>query len=218
MGRAAGAAPRPHPQLLLVKVLMDQAAQRKWDEWAREHRDLLLSVERGPDADQTRRIADDLAEKLELCPEDRLLDVGCGSGLLLSLLRERSGAEVMGVDFAPSQLRLGRTHFPDIAFAAASAEAVPFAEGAFTKLLCYGVWHYVESWRETLDQFLGREGRRGGRPGKPASPRRHRERVHGGGATRGARLLNRPRPPPYNPTNTPTLTRARRVSAPPAQP
>ena len=133
---------------------MDQAAQRKWDEWARDHQDLLGSVERGPDAEQTRRVAADLAEKLELGPEDRLLDVGCGSGLLLSLLQVASGADVFGVDFAPSQLALGRHHFPDIPFAAACAEAVPFADGSFTKVLCYGVWHYVESWQETLDRLV----------------------------------------------------------------
>jgi SAM-dependent methyltransferase len=111
---------------------------------AREHPDLLLSVERGPDVEPTRRIARDVAAKLEPGAEDDLLDVGCGSGLLLSIWRERCRS-VFGVDFAASQLALGRKHFPDIPFA--SAEALPFSEARFSRILCYGVWHYVDNWR-----------------------------------------------------------------------
>jgi len=133
--------------------MVDTSAQAKWDQWARTHPDLLLSVERGPDLEQTRRIADDVAVKLELGPGDDLLDVGCGSGLLLSLLRARCRSAV-GVDFAPGQLALGRRHFPQLPFAAAAAEQLPFADGRFSRLLCYGVWHYVENWRETMDSFL----------------------------------------------------------------
>ena len=102
--------------------MVDKGAQAKWDHWAREHPDLLLSVERGPDLDQTKLIAQDVAAKLELGPEDDLLDVGCGSGLLLSILRERCRS-VFGVDFAASQLALGRKHFPDIPFASAAVAA-----------------------------------------------------------------------------------------------
>jgi len=119
--------------------MVDRGAQIKWDHWAREHPDLLLSVERGPDVEQTRLIARDVAAKLELGPEDDLLDVGCGSGLLLSLLRTRCRSAV-GVDFASGQLVLGRRHFPELPFAAA-AEQLPFAEGRFSRILCYGVWH-----------------------------------------------------------------------------
>ena len=133
--------------------MVDKGAQAKWDHWAREHPDLLLSVERGPDVEQTRLIARDVAAKLELGPQDDLLDVGCGSGLLLSILRERCRS-VFGVDFAASQLALGRKHFPDIPFASASAEALPFPEARFSRILCYGVWHYVDNWRDTLDGFL----------------------------------------------------------------
>ena len=133
--------------------MVDKGAQAKWDHWAGEHPDLLLSVERGPDPEQTRLIADDVAAKLELGPADDLLDVGCGSGLLLSFLRTRCRS-VFGVDFAANQLALGRKHFPDIPFAAAAAEALPFPEARFSKILCYGVWHYVDDWQATLDSFL----------------------------------------------------------------
>jgi len=134
---------------------VDRGAQQKWDQWAHQHPDLLLSVERGPDLEQTRLIAADVAKKLELGSADTLLDVGCGSGILLSLLREMTGAEVFGVDFAASQLVLGREHFPDLPLALACAERLPFSGPRFTRILCYGVWHYVDDWKGALEGFLG---------------------------------------------------------------
>ena len=172
--------------------MVDKGAQAKWDHWARAHPDLLLSVERGPDLEQTKLIAEDVARKLELGPEDDLLDVGCGSGLLLSLLRTRCRSAV-GVDFASGQLALGRGHFPELAFAAAAAEALPFPAGRFSRVLCYSVWHYVDNWRETLDGFL----RVLRRPGiiliGDIPSKRHRWRFYLQNVKRLPALLARPR-------------------------
>jgi len=134
--------------------MVDKAAQASWNEWAKERPDLLESVQRGPDLDQTKLIAQDVARKLQLGPSDVLLDVGCGSGLFDSLLRELTGARVVGADFAHAQCALGRRHFPDMGFVAAAAEHLPFADGQFSRVLCYSTWMYVESQEEMLREFL----------------------------------------------------------------
>jgi len=172
---------------------MDPEARRKWDTWAAAHPDLLLSVERGPDLGETRRIVDDLARKLELRPDDRLLDVGCGSGLVMALLSEKTGAKVAGVDFAHSQLVLGRQHFPDQPTATACAEQLPFADGAFSRILCYGVWHYVDDWRGALDDFLRVLGRPAVFVVGDLPSRRHRSRLYLQYVKRLAALVLHPR-------------------------
>lgn len=134
--------------------MVDKTAQASWNEWAKERPDPLESVQRGPDLEQSRRVAEDVARKLQLGPSDVLLDVGCGSGLFDSLLRELTGARVVGADFAHAQCALGRRHFPDMGFVAAAAEHLPFADGQFSRILCYGTWMYVESQEETLRGFL----------------------------------------------------------------
>jgi ubiquinone/menaquinone biosynthesis C-methylase UbiE len=103
--------------------------------------------------ERAKRIAEDVAEKLELGPEDDLLDVGCGSGALLSFLRPKCQFAV-GVDFSSEQIALGRCCFPELFLVVGFAEHLDFQEGRFSRLLCYSVWHYVENWRKTLDRFL----------------------------------------------------------------
>jgi ubiquinone/menaquinone biosynthesis C-methylase UbiE len=132
---------------------MDKAAQQKWDAWAASHSNLFESVERSPDPEAMEVILDDIATKLALAEGDRLLDVGCGSGVVCTELGRRHKLEVAGVDFAHAQVKLGIEHFPRTAFAQAAAESVPFVEGSFGKLLCYGVFHYVDDWRGAIADF-----------------------------------------------------------------
>ncbi len=49
-------------------------------------------------------------EKLNLCPGDRVLDVACGTGLSIPLLREAVGAEgaIVGIEVSPEMITLAR--------------------------------------------------------------------------------------------------------------
>jgi SAM-dependent methyltransferase len=59
-----------------------------------------------------------------------LLDVGCGSGLALSLAAER-GARVSGIDIAPSLLAVARRRVPDGDLREGGLDELPFADEAF---------------------------------------------------------------------------------------
>ena len=60
---------------------------------------------------------------------DRVLDVGCGTGKAVAELRAR-GLLVTGVDRSEEMLARARQRFPHGDFRAASAEALPFSDGA----------------------------------------------------------------------------------------
>ena len=64
---------------------------------------------------------------LRLTADDRLLDVGCGGGVFLRHARETTGCEAIGVDHSRDMVRLAA---PDAVYG--KAEALPFADGAFT--------------------------------------------------------------------------------------
>jgi SAM-dependent methyltransferase len=70
---------------------------------------------------------------LDLRPEDQLLDVGCGGGLLLRDALA-SGASVTGLDHSEEMVRLAGERAPEAEVVPGSAERLPFADGSFTAL------------------------------------------------------------------------------------
>jgi ubiquinone/menaquinone biosynthesis C-methylase UbiE len=68
---------------------------------------------------------------LELGPSDRLLDVGCGGGLLLRDALA-TGAQATGLDHSPEMVALARERAPGADVHEGDAAALPFADGAFT--------------------------------------------------------------------------------------
>ena len=70
-------------------------------------------------------------EALALEPGDRLLDVGCGGGLLLRDALS-SGATVTGLDHSEEMVQLARERAAGAEVVLGSAERLPFASGSFT--------------------------------------------------------------------------------------
>lgn len=79
---------------------------------------------------------------LALDPEDRLLDVGCGGGLLLRDALA-SGATVTGVDHSEEMVCLARQRAPGAAVVLGRAEQLPFADGSFTAIAMSIVFFFL---------------------------------------------------------------------------
>lgn len=93
----------------------------------------------------------------------RVLEVGCGAGT--DLVRfARGGANVTGVDLAPSSIALARKHFAlegrRAELLVADGEALPFDDRSFDLVYAHGVVQYT-----TDDRALVRECRRVLKPG-----------------------------------------------------
>ena len=72
----------------------------------------------------------------------RILDVGCGAaGLARTLAAE--GAQVTGIDPNPKAVLDARNLVPAASFEQASAEALPFEDGAFDVVLVVNTLHHV---------------------------------------------------------------------------
>jgi len=79
---------------------------------------------------------------LALGPEDRLLDVGCGGGLLLRDALE-SGATVTGVDHSDEMVRLACERAPGAAVVLGDAEQLSFADASFTAVAMSTVFFFL---------------------------------------------------------------------------
>ena len=110
----------------------------------------------------TTEMREDALDRFAPAPDDRVLDVGCGTGFATEALIERAG-EVHGLDQSPDQLtrafdRLGK-HDP-VSFVLGDAERLPYGENAFDAVWSSGS---IEYWPDPVAAL--REFRRVTRPG-----------------------------------------------------
>jgi ubiquinone/menaquinone biosynthesis C-methylase UbiE len=82
-----------------------------------------------------------IGDSLAIRPGMRILEVGCGAGAALALLRG-SGANFTGIDYSAPHIEVARLALPEMDFHVAEAAALPFADGLFDAAFSYGVFLY----------------------------------------------------------------------------
>ncbi|HEX8754351.1 MAG TPA: methyltransferase domain-containing protein [Solirubrobacterales bacterium] len=80
-------------------------------------------------------VADELAEALQIFPDERVLDVACGSGNGAIAAARRAWGNTVGCDFVPALLERARERAAverlNIEFVEADAQRLPFEDGSF---------------------------------------------------------------------------------------
>lgn len=106
-------------------------------------------------------LVDDLEADLALrhCRGRRVLEVGCGTGLILGRLAAHA-SKALGIDLSGGMLERARAR--GLAVAQATATRLPFADGAFDVVVSFKVLAHVEAIGEALDE-MSRVTRPGGR-------------------------------------------------------
>lgn len=104
---------------------------------------------------------DRLVERARLAPGQRFLDVGCGTGTLAVLVKQRHpGVEVHAVDGDPEVLDLARAKADragaDVRFDRALAGRLPYEDGSFDRVATSLVFHHLltEDKRQAAREIL----------------------------------------------------------------
>jgi len=94
----------------------------------------------------------------QLCiPGEKILDLGCGNGRLLELLKDFN-IDYIGIDDSEKLIEVAKQRYPDKRFQKANALSLPFPNNYFDKIFSIAVFHHIPSEKFRL-KFL-KEGKR----------------------------------------------------------
>ena len=85
-------------------------------------------------APSLRPIAAEVVRRAALQPDERVLDVGTGTGIAAAAARG-AGRQITGIDAAPGMLAIARAEVPGVIFEEMDFMRLRFADGAFDVLL-----------------------------------------------------------------------------------
>jgi SAM-dependent methyltransferase len=113
-------------------------------------------------------VSEKLADSLKLLPDERVLDVACGSGNCALAAARRTWGNVTGADFVPGLLERGRERAAaerlGVEFVEADAQNLPFGDGEFAVTTSvFGVM-FAPDHQRAADELL-RVTKPGGRIG-----------------------------------------------------
>jgi SAM-dependent methyltransferase len=113
-------------------------------------------------------VAENLAEALQILPDERVLDVACGSGNGAIAAARRSWGGAVGADFVPALLERGRERAAaerlDVEFVEADAQDLPFEDASFDVVMSIFGAMFAPDQERTAQELL-RVVKPGGRIG-----------------------------------------------------
>jgi SAM-dependent methyltransferase len=110
---------------------------------------------------RARRRARLLCEFGRLSAADRLLELGCGTGLFTELVQRATGASIIATDLSPELLAEARERLPQVEFRIEDAHRLSFPDACFDAVYGSSILHHLEIGR-ALDE-IRRVLRPGGR-------------------------------------------------------
>ncbi len=135
----------------VVQTQADKKLQQEFNQWAEAGRGDEMENHHSDITEQTLALMD-------LKPADRVLDLGCGTGWASRrLARVVTAGEVVGLDVADEMLRRAEQTsegIKNVRYVWGSAEKIPAADNAFSKILSVESFYYYADQAKALDELL----------------------------------------------------------------
>jgi ubiquinone/menaquinone biosynthesis C-methylase UbiE len=110
---------------------------------------------------ETGRVLPLLKERLlafEINPSEQVIDLGCGTGVLLGCLLDHLGpaGKVHAVDFSPKMIEKAKKKFPDprVQFSVADAARIPVPDASADRVLCFSAWPHFPDPEAVIQELL----------------------------------------------------------------
>ena len=129
---------------------MDEQLRTEFNQWARAGKG--ESMERGH-----RPVGEQAIARMQVPAGAHVLDIGCGSGWATRLLAGNAlNGRVTGIDISDEMVRLARESsqsYANVEFEVASAERLPFNDGAFTHAFSMESLYYYRNIPQALKEI-----------------------------------------------------------------
>lgn len=103
------------------------------------------AYDEGIEGKLARRFYRLLLSKVKLSPEDRVLDVGCGTGALLKMLASSCPIQGAGIDVEENMIAEARKQCPEMDIRVSSCDRTPFEDGSFGALTACLAFHHFSN-------------------------------------------------------------------------
>lgn len=125
----------------------DEILRLEFNDWARAGRGERMERGHRPTGEQA-------IARMQVEPDARVLDLGCGTGWATRLFAEQATeGHVIGVDVSDEMIRMAKSaslHYPNIEFRLASAENLPFEDDYFSHAFSMESIYYYENMLRAL--------------------------------------------------------------------
>ncbi len=107
---------------------------------------------------QRKAVSERIVRGLGIRPGSRVLDAGCGTGLIIPWLLEAVGREghVTALDIAERMLAIAREKHgsPNLEFIHADIADTPFLDGSFDEVVCHNCFPHVADKRGAAEEMF----------------------------------------------------------------
>jgi ubiquinone/menaquinone biosynthesis C-methylase UbiE len=119
-------------------------------------------VDWGPSIhDQFRRQAkwtedfrNQIYKQVKLVNAKRILDVGCGTGVIAEELKKKSNAKVTAIDIDENMIQLGKVNVSDVQFLVEDAEKMPFKNNYFDVVVSQYLFLWLSNPEQVLEEMV----------------------------------------------------------------
>ncbi|GAB1402250.1 methyltransferase domain-containing protein [Elusimicrobiota bacterium] len=93
----------------------------------------------------TNKIETFVLPLLDLKKEDIILDIGCGTGILIKSIKQKyKNIKITGIDFAQNMIDQAVKKFPDTDFIVSDVACLPLINASFSKVVCLNAFPHFE--------------------------------------------------------------------------
>ena len=137
----------------LGEIRGKQQIQDLYDDWAKNYEDAVLEW-----GYKAPRVAAQFLKQYGVTEDDKVLDVGCGTGMTGKAVRDIVGpkTQITGVDISQKSLDAAQKsgHYEATINSSLDRLPFPFEDDGFDALECIGVLTYVQEHKDVLTEFV----------------------------------------------------------------